>query len=40
MPIPFILGAAALYAAGKGISKGLDAKDKMDEAKRIVDEIQ
>lgn len=40
MPIPFILGAAAVYMAGKGISKGLDAKDKMDETKEIVKQIE
>lgn len=32
MPIPFILGAAAVAAAGYGVKKGLDAKEDMDTA--------
>ncbi len=40
MPIPFILGGMALAAAGAGIKKGLDAKDKNDKAKRIVKKAQ
>ena len=46
MPIPFILGAAALIAGGVGVKKGLDAKEDMESAKRhnesaqkIVDEV-
>lgn len=34
MPIPFILGAAALIAGGVGVKKGLDAKEDMESAKR------
>ena len=34
MPIPFILGGAALLLGGYGIKKGIDAKDDFDEAKR------
>jgi len=44
MPIPFILGGAALLAAGYGAKKGLDAKEDFDtaeywneEAERIYD---
>ena len=47
MPIPFILGAAALIAGGVGVKKGLDAKEDMelakmnnDRAQRIVDEVK
>ena len=32
MPIPFILGAAALAAAGYGVKKGLDAKEDYELA--------
>lgn len=32
MPIPLILGAAAVAAAGYGVKKGLDAKEDMDTA--------
>ena len=35
MPIPFILGALAVGAGAYGVKKGLDAKEKMDEAGRI-----
>lgn len=35
MPLPLILGAAALLAGGVGIKKGLDAKEDFDRAKRI-----
>jgi len=34
MPLPFILGGAALLAAGYGAKKGLDAKDDFDTAER------
>lgn len=34
MPIPFILGAAALAAAGYGVKKGLDAKEDYELADR------
>jgi len=36
MPIPFILAGAAIAAAGTGIKKGLDAKEKNERAERIV----
>ena len=35
MPLPFILGATALIAAGTGVKKGLDAKKNFDKAERI-----
>lgn len=35
MPIPFILGALAVATGAYGIKKGLDAKENMDEAKRL-----
>ena len=35
MPVPLILGAAALLAGGIGIKKGLDAKEDFDRAERI-----
>ena len=40
MPIPFIIGGIALAAAGAGIKKGLDAKNKNAEAKEIVQNAQ
>lgn len=47
MPIPFILGAAALAAAGYGVKKGLDAKEDYEladknnkKASRIVDDTK
>ena len=35
MPIPFILGALTVATGVYGIKKGLDAKENMDEAKRL-----
>ena len=35
MPIPLIIGAAALVAGGYGVKKGLDAKSDFDRAERI-----
>lgn len=35
MPLPLILGAAALIAGGVGVKKGLDAKENFDTAERI-----
>lgn len=35
MPIPFLVAGAALLAGGYGVKKGLDAKEKFDEAKEI-----
>ena len=35
MPVPLILGAAALLAGGIGIKKGFDAKEDFDRAERI-----
>ncbi len=35
MPIPFLIAGAALLAGGYGVKKGLDAKEKFDEAKSI-----
>ena len=40
MPIPFILGAAALAAGAFGVKKGLDAKEDMSRAKEINEEAQ
>jgi len=40
MPIPFILGAAALAAGAFGVKKGLDAKEDMDLANSINEEAQ
>ena len=40
MPIPFILGAAALAAGAFGVKKGLDAKEDMNRAKDINEEAQ
>jgi len=40
MPLPFILGGAAIIAATSGIKKGFDAKNKNDEAKEIVENAQ
>lgn len=40
MPIPFILGAAALGAAAFGVKKGMDAKDDMNEAKELIEEAK
>lgn len=40
MPIPFILGAIALGAAGVGIKKGIDAKESFDLAKMHNDTAQ
>jgi len=40
MPIPIILGGMALAAAGAGVKKGLDAKNKNNEAKKIVENAQ
>ncbi len=40
MPIPFILGAAALGAAAFGVKKGYDAKVKNDEAREIYDDAE
>lgn len=36
MPLPFILGAAALAAAGVGVKKGLDASEKNKQAKEKI----
>jgi hypothetical protein len=38
MPIPFILGAAALATGAVGVKKGIDAKNDMDLAKSINEE--
>jgi prefoldin subunit 5 len=35
MPLPLILGAAAVIAAGVGVKKGFDAKENFDKAERI-----
>ncbi len=35
MPIPFLLAAAAVAAAGYGVKKGLDAKEDNKEAERL-----
>lgn len=35
MPIPFILGGAALLMGGYGIKKGLDANEDMNKAKKV-----
>ena len=40
MPIPFILGAAALAAGAFGVKKGLDAKEDMNLANSINEEAQ
>lgn len=40
MPLPFILAGAAIAAAGTGIKKGLDAKEKNNRAEEIVDEAE
>lgn len=40
MPIPFILGAAALGAAAFGVKKGMDAKEDMNEAKELIEEAK
>ena len=40
MPIPFILGAAAIAAAGAGIKKGFDANSKNNDAKEIVEDAE
>jgi len=40
MPIPFILGGAALAAGAYGIKKGLDAKEKNDKAKYIIEKAR
>lgn len=40
MPIPFILGAAAIAAGAFGVKKGLDAKEDMNLAKDINEEAQ
>lgn len=40
MPLPFILGAMALGAAGYGVKKGLDAKEDFDTAKDVNEEAQ
>lgn len=37
MPLPFILGAAAVVAGAAGVKKGLDARDTNKKAKRIID---
>ena len=39
MPVPFILGGLAIAAAGYGVKRGLDAKDKMDRTENIQIEI-
>lgn len=40
MPIPFLIAGAALLAGGYGVKKGLDAKEKFDEAKSISSSAQ
>ena len=40
MPIPFLVAGAALLAGGYGVKKGLDAKEKFDEAKSISSSAQ
>lgn len=40
MPIPFILGGIALAAAVTGVKKGFDAKNKNEEAKKLVKRAQ
>lgn len=40
MPVPFILGGLAIAAAGYGVKRGLDAKDKMDRTENIQIEIR
>lgn len=40
MPIPFLVAGAALLASGYGVKKGLDAKEKFDEAKSISSSAQ
>ena len=40
MPIPFILGAVAIAAAGAGIKKGSDANSKNNDAKEIVEDAE
>ena len=35
MPLPFILGAAAVAAAVTGVAKGIDAKQKNDKAEEV-----
>lgn len=37
MPVPLILGGIALAAAGAGVKKGLDARNKNKEAEEIVE---
>lgn len=40
MPIPILLGVAAVAAAGTGIKKGLDAHSKNNNAQEIVEEAK
>lgn len=40
MPIPFLIAGAALLAGGYGVKKGVDAKEKFDEAKSISSSAQ
>lgn len=40
MPLPFILGGIALVAAGTGIKKGFDAKEKNEDARELVEDAQ
>lgn len=37
MPLPFILGAAAVAAGAFGVKKGLDAREDMEEAQDLLD---
>ena len=40
MPVPFILGGLAVAAAGYGVKKGIDAKDKIDRTENIQIQIK
>lgn len=40
MPLPFILGAAAVAAGAFGVKKGLDAKEDMEEAQDLLDDAK
>ena len=40
MPIPFILGGLAIAAGAYGVSKGIDANDNMNKAKRFNNEAK
>lgn len=40
MPIPFILAGLAVAAGAVGVKKGLDAKEKNDEARRVAETAQ